>query len=64
MPARASWDVVAYAHNFTLKVFPAFLKGLESRGWETSRNHLGPDEWRADWNLSRSGYEISRNKQL
>ncbi|CAB3983587.1 Hypothetical predicted protein [Paramuricea clavata] len=64
LPARASWDVVAYAHNFTLKVFPAFLKGLESRGWETSRNHLGPDEWRADWNLSRPGYEISRNKQL
>ena len=64
LPTRASWDIVAYAHNFTLKVFPAFLRGLQSRGWVTSRNHLGPDEWRADWNLVERDYEIGINKRL
>jgi hypothetical protein len=63
-PTRASWDVVAYAHNFTLKVFPAFLRGLEARGWVTSRNHLGPDEWRANWNLVEPYYEIGITKRL
>lgn len=46
-----SWDLVALAHNFTLQAFPAFLKGLEEAGWVTSRTHLGPDEWRAVWNV-------------
>jgi hypothetical protein len=63
LPARASWDVVAYAHNFTLKVFPAFLRSLEFQGWVTSRTHLGPDEWRANWNIAEPGYEMGRDKQ-
>lgn len=54
-----SWDLVALAHNFTLQAFPAFLKGLEEAGWVTSRTHLGPDEWRAVWNVK--GMKIKKS---
>ena len=63
-PAAASWDMVSYAHEFTLKAFPRFLERLEARGWVTSRNHLGPDEWRADWTLDGSTYETRSWKEL
>ncbi|KAJ7333839.1 hypothetical protein OS493_015931 [Desmophyllum pertusum] len=58
-PVDCSWDLVALAHNFTLQAFPAFLKGLEEAGWVTSRTHLGPDEWRAVWNVK--GLEIKKS---
>ncbi|XP_028415213.1 RUS1 family protein C16orf58 homolog isoform X1 [Dendronephthya gigantea] len=64
MATTASWDVVAYAHNFTLKIFPTFLNSLKLHGWVTSRTHLGPDEWRVDWNVSGSSVGVSTAKQL
>lgn len=58
-PTDCSWDLVALAHNFTLHAFPAFVQGLEEAGWVTSRTHLGPDEWRAVWNVK--GLEIKKS---
>lgn len=58
-PIDCSWDLVALAHNFTLHAFPAFVQGLEEAGWVTSRTHLGPDEWRAVWNVK--GLEIKKS---
>ncbi|XP_046840599.1 RUS family member 1-like isoform X2 [Xenia sp. Carnegie-2017] len=48
-PTQASLDVVAQLYRFTVEIFPKFIKALESKGWVTLRNHLGPNEWRSDW---------------
>lgn len=49
IPSQASLDVVAQLYRFTVEIFPKFIKALESKGWVTLRNHLGPNEWRSDW---------------
>ncbi|XP_039186382.1 RUS family member 1 isoform X4 [Crotalus tigris] len=36
-------------HQFLDRIFPKFLAGLTSAGWVTSRNLLGPEEWRIEW---------------
>uniref|UniRef100_A0A1W7RIX6 UPF0420 protein C16orf58-like protein n=1 Tax=Agkistrodon contortrix contortrix TaxID=8713 RepID=A0A1W7RIX6_AGKCO len=36
-------------HQFLDRIFPKFLAGLTSAGWVTSRNLLGPEEWRMEW---------------
>uniref|UniRef100_UPI00398E6C64 RUS family member 1 n=1 Tax=Pristiophorus japonicus TaxID=55135 RepID=UPI00398E6C64 len=45
------WDAVAATHLLVDQLFPRLLSEARSAGWETQRNQLGADEWRAQWRL-------------
>ncbi|KAI8506095.1 hypothetical protein Bbelb_164480 [Branchiostoma belcheri] len=48
---KALWELVESSHEVAAQVFPSFHAGLAHAGWTTHRTQLGPDEWRATWNI-------------
>ncbi|XP_070572784.1 RUS family member 1-like [Ptychodera flava] len=46
-----SMEMALGSQSVAEKLFPGFVKELEQSGWVTEYNLLGPDEWRATWNL-------------
>ncbi|XP_077995732.1 RUS family member 1-like [Glandiceps talaboti] len=50
--SRADYtNIVLVSQSLADQLFPRFVKELENTGWVTDYNLLGPDEWRANWNL-------------
>ncbi|XP_078393254.1 RUS family member 1 isoform X2 [Cetorhinus maximus] len=45
------WDMVAATHLLVDQLYPRLLSEARAAGWLTERNHLGADEWRAQWPL-------------
>ncbi|XP_041035973.1 RUS1 family protein C16orf58 homolog isoform X2 [Carcharodon carcharias] len=45
------WDTVAATHLLVDQLYPRLLSEARAAGWLTERNHLGADEWRAQWPL-------------
>ncbi|CAL8266265.1 unnamed protein product [Gadus morhua 'NCC'] len=43
------WEMVCNSHSLMDRMFEAFLKGVESAGWQTHRTLLDWDEWRVQW---------------
>ncbi|XP_035660501.1 RUS family member 1-like isoform X2 [Branchiostoma floridae] len=48
---KALWELVDSSHEVAAQVFPSFHAGLAHAGWTTHRTQLGPDEWRASWDI-------------
>ncbi|CAH1248153.1 C16orf58 [Branchiostoma lanceolatum] len=48
---KALWELVDSSHEVSAQVFPSFHAGLAHAGWTTHRTQLGPDEWRASWDI-------------
>jgi hypothetical protein len=48
-PERDGWVVIRKLHQVLDRMFPEFLKGLQTAGWKTEKHQLEVDEWRATW---------------
>uniref|UniRef100_A0A8C5AI20 Zgc:162613 n=1 Tax=Gadus morhua TaxID=8049 RepID=A0A8C5AI20_GADMO len=46
---KGPWEMVCNSHSLMDRMFEAFLKGVESAGWQTHRTLLDWDEWRVQW---------------
>ncbi|XP_057294803.1 RUS family member 1-like isoform X1 [Hydractinia symbiolongicarpus] len=44
------WNIINDTKKFVDDIYLSFEKGLEAKGWDLSRCHLGLDEWRIEWN--------------
>ncbi|XP_071588903.1 RUS family member 1 isoform X2 [Heliangelus exortis] len=48
-PGSVPWEVLAESSRVWRTLGPAFLRGLEAAGWETTRHLLAPEEWQLEW---------------
>ncbi|KAM5126174.1 RUS family member 1, partial [Mantella aurantiaca] len=51
-PAR--FRILEETHAQLDQFFPRFFQGLAASGWVTDRNLLDPDDWRANWDFTKT----------
>lgn len=47
--SNIGWDTVIQITRLTDQIFQEFRDDLKAQGWDLQRCHLGPDEWRFEW---------------